>query len=320
MEGINVCDLYKSYKAEKVKEGSFFKNFFKREYEIVKAIDGINFNVKKGEMVGLIGPNGAGKTTLLKMLSGVLYPDKGEIRIDGFIPFRRDRKFLENITFFTGQRSFLSIIVWDLAAIEGYELLRDIYRIDRKTFKERIDYFTDILNASDLINKPLRKLSLGERTKVELIGSLLHFPEYVLLDEPTIGLDIVSQKNLWDFFKHYNQERKATLIITSHYIRDIEELGKRVILLNKGKIIYDGERDEIREKIQYKKTIKIELSEETKDIPFEEYDYEDGKIILNVENDEINETLKKIASMKNVIDIEITEPSFEFIIRELYKV
>ena len=195
----------KSYKVEQVEAGLWgaIKSLFKRKYEKVVAIDGITLSISKGEMVGLIGPNGAGKTTFVKILSGVLYPDSGSVTIDGFKPFKRDKKFLEKIALFTGQRGFLSTIIWDIEPREGYELIREIYNIDRYTFKTRLTKLIELLEAGEIVNKPLRKLSLGERTKVELIGAILHNPEYIFLDEPTIGLDLLSQKNLWDFIKTY---------------------------------------------------------------------------------------------------------------------
>jgi len=186
MNGIHIVNLYKYYKSEKRKEGlkGAIRSLYKREYKEVRAIDGVSLDISSGEMVGLIGPNGAGKTTLMKLLSGVLYAEKGQIEIDGFVPFRRKKEFLRNITLFTGQRSFLSIAIWDLPPVDGYELLRHIYGIERDTFKERLSFFVELLKAEELIHKPLRKLSLGERTKVELIASMIHFPSYVFLDEP----------------------------------------------------------------------------------------------------------------------------------------
>jgi len=201
MQGIQVYDLRKSYKVEQVEAGLWgsIKSLFKRKYESVTALDGVTLSISRGEMVCLIGPNGAGKTTFVKILSGVLYPDSGTVMIDGFIPFKRDKRFLQKIALFTGQRGFLSTIIWDIEPREGYELIREIYGIDKNTFNKRLKKLTELLEAEEIVNKPLRKLSLGERTKVELIGAILHYPEYVFLDEPTIGLYLLSQKNLWDF-------------------------------------------------------------------------------------------------------------------------
>ncbi|HHE05100.1 ATP-binding cassette domain-containing protein [candidate division WOR-3 bacterium] len=321
MNGIHIANLYKYYRSEKRKEGlkGAIRSLYKREYKEIKAIDGITLDISKGEMVGLIGPNGAGKTTLMKLLSGVLYAEKGRIEIDGFVPFRRKKEFLKNITLFTGQRSFLSIAIWDLPPEDGYELLRHIYGIERGTFKERLSFFVELLKAEELVHKPLRKLSLGERTKVELIASMIHFPTYVFLDEPTIGLDVLSQKTLWDFFKTYNRETGATLIISSHYIRDLEELGKRVLILNKGKVIYDGEKERLKSWIGDKKYVKIELAKPDIPIPFKGAVREDSTVCLEIEKKNIQNFIDKITGMDGIIDIEVTDPPLEKIIRDIFE-
>jgi ABC-2 type transport system ATP-binding protein len=320
MQGIQVYNLKKSYKVEQVQAGLWgsIKSLFSRKYEKVIALDGINLSISKGEMVGLIGPNGAGKTTFVKILSGVLYPDSGSVTIDGFVPYRRDKKFLEKIALFTGQRGFLSTIIWDIEPREGYELIREIYGIDRNTFKKRIKKLTELLEAEEIINKPLRKLSLGERTKVELIGAILHYPEYIFLDEPTIGLDLLSQKNLWDFIKAYNRETGATVLITSHYIRDLEELGKRVVIINKGRIIYDGDKGKIKESKGDTKQIRVRISNPYQKIQLSGFEYEDECLVAEVPRSKIPEIIQTLNNLEGVEDVQIEDPPLESLIRKIY--
>lgn len=320
MPDIYIDDLRKFYKKEMRDKGlkGAVKSIVKRKYEKIKAIDGISLSISKGEMVGLMGPNGAGKTTLMKLLSGVLYPDAGIVKVGKYIPTERNPEFLRSITFFAGQRGFLSATIWDLPPMDGYELIREIYGISKEDFHERLNFFVEMLSVEKLIQTPLRKLSLGERTKIELIGALLHFPKFVFLDEPTIGLDVVSQKILWDFFKEYNQRLGATLIISSHYIRDMEELGERIIILNKGKILYDGKKDKISSQIVNKKYIKIKFTTLPEKFPFKNVKKDRNIISFEIEKDEVNRTIDRINSIDGIIDIEITEPPLEDVIRKLF--
>ena len=203
----------------------------------VKAVDGISFDIAPGEIVGFLGPNGAGKTTTLKMLSGLLYVTSGEARVLGHVPSKRERDFLRRIALIMGNRNQLQ---WDLPALDSFELNRAIYRIPRDQFLETRDELIELLEVDDLVRKPVRQLSLGERMKVEIIGSLLHRPPVVFLDEPTIGLDITMQKRLREFVSEYRQRHEATIMLTSHYMADVEALCERVIVIHHGRILFDG--------------------------------------------------------------------------------
>jgi ABC-2 type transport system ATP-binding protein len=210
------------------------------EYKEVVAVKDISFSINEGEFVGYIGPNGAGKTTTLKILSGILYPTSGDVRVMGYIPYKRETDFLKNISFIMGQKTQLW---WDIAPIETFKLNKAIYKIPDNLFKKRVDELANLLNVSDLLEIPVRKLSLGERMKMEIISALLHSPKILFLDEPTLGLDMFSQESIRKFFINYNKEYKATIILTSHYIHDIEKMAKRIIIINQGSIVYDGDKE-----------------------------------------------------------------------------
>lgn len=211
--------------------------FFNRKHELVKAVNGINFDVQPGELVGFLGPNGAGKTTTLKMLSGLLHPSAGLCRVFGHEPFKREYDFLRSITLVMGQKNQLW---WDLPAYDGFLLNQEIYCLDPQQTKHRIESLADWLEVTDKLKVQVRKLSLGERMKVELIAALLHGPKVVFLDEPTIGLDVVSQRRIRQFIRDYNRETGATILLTSHYMQDISELCERVIVIGRGQLLFDG--------------------------------------------------------------------------------
>jgi len=319
MYSIEVNRLCKSYRKEEKGQGRFggLRFFFRRKYREVQALRDVTFSVERGEMVGVIGPNGAGKTTLLKILSGVLYPDGGSVSVLGSVPTKREKKFLRSITYFTGQRGFLSLTIWDLPPVDGYELIRHIYGIPEREFRKRLKYLAELLDVEDLIRTPLRKLSLGERTKVELVAALLHFPDLVLLDEPTIGLDIVSQKRLWEFFRLYNVERRATLLITSHYTRDIEELGRRVLILHRGRLLYDGDRKYLVKGLPDRKLVKVIFRGDPPP-SLKGWKIDGDTAMKDVEKSRIGDELRLISTDSSVIDITIEDPPFEDVIREIF--
>ena len=236
--------ISKSYRRHKRQAGikGLVKDFFRREYETIPAVRDISFQVNKGDFIGYLGPNGAGKTTTLKLLSGILLPDSGSVKVLDEEPFQRKREFLRKIGFVMGSKSQLW---WDLPAIDTFRLMQDIYDIPESDYLSRLSSLAEILNVVNLLEIPVRKLSLGERMKLETICSILHFPDIVFLDEPTIGLDLVSQEAIRQFLKWYNKEHGATILLTSHYIRDIEELCERVILINHGRITFDGTQKDL---------------------------------------------------------------------------
>jgi ABC-2 type transport system ATP-binding protein len=232
----NLSKIYRFHQKEPGLVGSF-KSLFARRYQENQAIKNVSFQVEKGEFVGLIGPNGAGKTTTLKILSGLLYPSSGSVSVLGFTPSQKEKTLLQRIAFVMGNKSQLW---WDLPAMESFLLNRSIYEVNEKDFLENLCSLTQALGIDGLINRQVRKLSLGERMKCEITASLAHLPEIVFLDEPTIGLDIVSQKQIQHFLLKYNQTRQTTILLTSHNLNDIEKLCKRIIIINQGTIVYDG--------------------------------------------------------------------------------
>ncbi len=253
---IEIANLTKIYTIHKRNSGltNAIKDFLFRKYEFVKALDNITFNVREGEIVGYIGPNGAGKTTTLKILSGILYPTEGIVRVIGFVPQKRQKEFLANITFIMGQKGQLW---WDIPAIETFLLNKEIYRIPTADFRNRLEELVEMFKVKDLIYIPVRKLSLGERMKMEIIASLLHAPKVLFLDEPTIGLDLISQDSIRNFLMEYNRKYKATILLTSHYIKDIESMCNRIIILHQGKIIFDGDKREIINRFLEERIVKI---------------------------------------------------------------
>ncbi|MCA9375382.1 ATP-binding cassette domain-containing protein, partial [Candidatus Dojkabacteria bacterium] len=236
---IKVSNLSKSFKQYKKEPGlvGSLKSLFYREYLEIQAVESVNFNIERGEFVGFIGSNGAGKTTTLKCLSGLLYPSSGMIEVMGENPWNRKKSFLKKISLVMGQKNQLW---WDLPAIDSFLLNKSIYEISDADFKKKLNELVDLLELEEVINIQVRKLSLGQRMKCELLSALLHSPEVLFLDEPTIGLDVVMQQKLRNFFREYNEDYKTTVILTSHYMEDVKELCKRVIVIDSGKIVYDG--------------------------------------------------------------------------------
>jgi len=234
------------------------KSFFARETLYAEAVKGINFSIEEGELVGFLGPNGAGKTTTLKMLSGILYPTSGDARVLGFKPTDRKKEYQRQFALVMGQKNQL---VADLPAMESFILNKEIYEVSDNDFKKTLNELVDVLDIGNILDIQTRKLSLGQRMKCELAAALIHSPKVLFLDEPTIGLDVVAQKNIRDFLKRYNKEKKTTIILTSHYMEDIKDLCRRVIIINLGKVIYDGAIDELIKKHAPYKLLKIIFDE-----------------------------------------------------------
>ncbi len=256
---IEVAGLTKSFEYYHKELGlrSSLSNLFRREKLIKEAVRGISFDVAEGEMVGFLGPNGAGKTTTLKMLSGIVFPTAGRASVMGYTPWERKKAFKMQFAIVMGQKNQLW---WDLPANESLYLNKCIYEVDDRQYQATLAELTDLLDVKDLLTVQVRRLSLGERMKMELVAALLHRPRLIFLDEPTIGLDIVSQKKIRDFLKYYNQQRKATVILTSHYMEDVEDLCRRVVIINSGQIVYDGELARVNDVFAETKVIRLQLS------------------------------------------------------------
>src|SRR3984885_8473033 len=257
---IHVHDLSKHFRSFKRREGLWgsVQNLFVREYRTVAAVDRISFSIERGEMVGYIGPNGAGKSTSIKMLTGILVPTSGEIRVNGFVPFRERRRYVKTIGAVFGQRTQLW---WDIAVIESFKLLRRIYDVSQRDFDARMEHFDSILNIRDYLYTPVRKLSLGERMRCDLAAALLHNPPLLFLDEPTIGLDVVAKDHIRHFLRAINREFHTTVLLTTHDLDDIEELCRRIMIIDHGKVLYDGQLSHLKNKLLRTKQIKFALKD-----------------------------------------------------------
>jgi ABC-2 type transport system ATP-binding protein len=285
----------------------------------VKAVDDISFDIQAGEIVGFIGQNGAGKTTTLKVLSGLLYPTSGEVSVLGFNPWDRKPEFQKQFALVMGQKNQLW---WDLPAMESFLLNKAIYEVPDEQFKKTLDKLMDLLDVRDIVNIQVRKLSLGQRMKCELIAALLHSPKVLFLDEPTIGLDVVMQKVLRDFIKAYNEEFKATIILTSHYMGDVKELCKRAIVIDHGQKIFDGDLQEIIDRYARNKILSLTLNEPVQQNALEkfgelkEFDY--PKATLLVPRAKAAKIAGELLTHFSVADVNIEEPTIDAIIRELF--
>src|SRR5438128_33662 len=255
---IEVESLSKHYRVHERPPGlvGSLKAVFRRRYRTIRAVDAVSFRIAPGEIVGFLGPNGAGKTTTLKMLAGLLHPTAGRVSVAGFTPQRRQREFLTSITLVMGQKQQL---IWDLPAADTFLVNQAIYAIPDSDFRARLDELTDMLELGPLLNKQVRKLSLGERMKCELAAALLHRPSVLFLDEPTIGLDLTMQRRIRSFVADYNHRYGATVLLTSHYMADVERLCKRVIVLYRGQLLFDGDLRALVERVVSQKTIVIQL-------------------------------------------------------------
>ncbi|EOO08757.1 ABC transporter ATP-binding protein [Bacillus cereus] len=253
---IKVENLCKTYVVHQREPGivNSFKSLFRRQYKNIKAVNNLSFEINSGEIVGFLGHNGAGKTTTLKMLTGLLHPTSGTLKVHGYEPQKRDKEFLKNITMVMGQKQQLS---WDLTPVDSFLVNKDIYEISDKQFKQRLFDLSDLLQLEGILDKPVRKLSLGERMKCELVSSLLHQPTLLFLDEPTIGMDINMQVAIRNFIKEYNSFYKATIMLTSHYMGDVTSLAKRIIVINNGQLSYDGDIDNLTKKLSPDKILKL---------------------------------------------------------------
>ena len=256
---IKVENINKSFKLFKRKAGllNALSSFINRQYEYVHALQDISVNINEGEIIGILGENGAGKTTLIKILAGLIHPTAGNVRINNFIPHQRKNNFLRQISVVMGQKNQLW---WDIPASESFLLNQKIYNIEEKIFKSRLEELLELLNVQDKLDVQVRRLSLGERMKMEIIAALLHNPKVVFLDEPTIGLDVISQSKIREFIKKYNKENNTTFLITSHYMNDIQALCKRVYVIHDGKGLYDGDFDELIDKINPLKKLIFEVN------------------------------------------------------------
>lgn len=321
-EIISIRHISKKFKISKREAGlkNAIKSFFKREYKIINSLEDINFSIKKGEIVGYIGPNGAGKSTTIKIMCGILVPTSGECIVNGFVPWKDRKKYVKNIGVVFGQRSGLW---WDVPPIDSFELLKDIYEIPQEEYEKKLSELKEYLNLEDILNIPTRQLSLGQRMRCEIASALLHNPKILFLDEPTIGLDAVSKLSLRKCIKQINEKTNVTIILTTHDMQDIEALTERIILIGKGKILYDGSLDEIKNKYNknIKMNIKFKYTEQKIDLPnakILDQTEESASIILKHNDESIPDILNKLTSQVEVVDMNIEEMSTDDIIAKLY--
>jgi len=323
MPTIHVKDLKKTFKVHMRGQGVLeaLKSLFRRKYELKEALSGVSLDINEGEIVGLIGPNGAGKSTLIKILSGLLWPDSGEADILGMVPWKNRIKYVANIGVVFGQKSQMT---WDLPPIDSFYIDKDLYNISTEDFDNRLKYMVDMLSVEDIMRSPVRELSLGERMRCEVINSLLHNPKLVFLDEPSIGLDVIAKDKLREFILKVNRENKTTFIVTTHDMQDIEKLCKRVIIINYGRIIYDGPLAEIRKNYFTDKHIEVKLSDKVKSFKFkgcnvlEKQDYQ-LKLELDTKKTPIQDLITFLLKNYDVVDITITDPPIEEIIKKIYR-
>jgi ABC-2 type transport system ATP-binding protein len=318
---IRVHDLRKTFRVP-VRQGGLgaaLRSLVRREHREVEAVAGVSFTIEPGEIVGFLGPNGAGKTTTLKMLSGLLYPTSGEATVLGHVPSRREPAYLRQMTMVMGNRNQLQ---WDLPALDSYELLRAIYRLHPDDFRKTRDEFIELLDLGDLVTKPVRNLSLGERMKVETAAALLHRPRVLFLDEPTIGLDVTMQKRIRSFVAEYNARYGATVILTSHYMADVQALCRRVIVVHHGQILFDGELAALAARFGADKTIAVTLKEGAESIDFRPYGEVvgtvDGKVSLKVGRGRAPEAAGRLLADLPVADLTIEDPPIEDVIESVF--
>ena len=324
MSFINVKHISKTFKVTKRKSGlkAALKSFFKRNYIYIDAIKDISFQIEKGEIVGYIGPNGAGKSTTIKVLSGILKPDSGECKINGLTPWIDREKYVKNIGVVFGQRSQLW---WDIPAEDTFDLLKEIYKIDNNEYQKTKNELVKLLNIEEVIHIPVRNLSLGQRMRCEIAASLIHNPSILFLDEPTIGLDAISKEIVRDFIKKLNKEKKTTIILTTHDMNDIEALAKRIILIGKGQILYDGSLNYIKEKYANTKTIIANTKDKIKKIhkkgitSYKKVDKNHYSFEVDTNSITISDLLNYLSSKITINDIEVNNENIDNIIIKLYK-
>ncbi len=294
------------------------KSLFKREFRQVRAVDGVSFELQPGEIVGFLGPNGAGKTTTIKMLTGLLFPDGGDARVLGYQPWKRQKELLRRIALVMGQRNNLA---WDLPATDSFQLNQAIYQIAGADFEQRKAEYVQLLEVEDLVTKPIRNLSLGERMKMEIIGALLHAPDVLFLDEPTIGLDVSMQKKLRQFLLEYNARSGATILLTSHYMADVVALAQRVIVIHHGRILYDGGLGGLTGRFSTHKTIGVTAADIPSDLSRfgELIERTPDKVVLRVPRAEVSTTAAALLQAATVTDLTIEDPPIEDVIDRVFR-
>jgi ABC-2 type transport system ATP-binding protein len=312
-----------------IKEPGFkgtIRHFFQRTYQNIQAVKEVSFKIESGEVVGFLGANGAGKTTTLKMLTGLIYPSSGFVEVAHHNPFKRQSKFLQKITLVMGQKQQL---IWDLPALDSLRINAAVYGISDSEYRQRVGELTEMLSLEGKLKQPVRKLSLGERMKVELMAALLHRPQVLFLDEPTLGLDVNAQVSVREFLAEYNRRYQATILLTSHYMADITALCKRVILIHQGQLIYDGSLEGLLEQFSPYREVKIELEHSSPEVlescrqkllTYAEIESMEGQVVrLLVKRDTLTTTVAKILAEFNILDLTVSDPPIENVIGRVFR-
>lgn len=321
---IELNNLKKTYRVYQKKEGlrASIKGLFKRTYKEVQAVRGIDLSVEQGEFVAFLGPNGAGKTTTLKLLSGVIHPTSGTASVMGHIPWQRENDYRRRFALVMGQKNQLW---WDLPAQESFRLHQQIYGIEPNAFQQTLDELSDLLGLRELLSQPVRELSLGERMKMELTAALLHSPEVLFLDEPTIGLDVVAQHNIQQFLKYYQEKRKITILLTSHYMKDVAALCKRVVIIANGQIQYDGSLSGIIDETTNRKLVTLQFADPIDDALLASLkrfgdivQHEEPRVKLGVTRDDVPAMLTAILDSYDIDDLIVEEPPLEEVIADVF--
>ena len=320
---ISVNDLKKHFRVARHHRGALgaLRNLFSQDYRLVRAVDGISFNLQRGELVGYLGPNGAGKSTTLKMLTGLLVPSDGEARALGFIPWRERQAYVAHIGAVFGQRTTLW---WDLPVIESLDLLQHIYKIPSDRYQQNLSTFRQLLDLDPFLYTPVRSLSLGQRMRADLCAALMHDPELLFLDEPTIGLDVVAKERIRQFILHINQQRGTTILLTTHDLSDVEKLCERVMIIDRGRLLYDGLLSALRERFGGKRQLVVVFAE-----PYEQAEVDGAEVIARegqrvtyqFERTEItaSELIGRVTARFRIHDLEVREPDIEDTIRRIYE-
>lgn len=322
MSIITVHDLSKAYPVP-VKQPGFkgtLRHFFRREYRTVEAVKQVSFEIGTGEIVGFLGPNGAGKTTTLKMLTGLIHPSSGQVQVSGFTPFKRKPQFLQKITLVMGQKQQL---IWDLPTLDSLRINAAIYGLSDRELRYRVDELADMLSLRQQLTQPVRKLSLGERMKAEMLAALLHRPQVLFLDEPTLGLDVNAQVAVRQFLQDYNQRYQATILLTSHYMADITALSNRVLLIHQGSLIYDGRLEALLNRFAPYREVTVEF--DATDLPdqklteYGELRTREGcKAVFFVQRDDLTQTVSKILADLPIHDLTVADPPIEDVIGHVF--
>ena len=320
---ISVVNLHQEFRVFRHHRGALgaLRNLITREYRVVKAVDGLTLSIRRGELVGYLGPNGAGKSTTLKILTGILVPTSGEVRVNGRVPWRERKAHVARIGAVFGQRN---ILWWDLPVIESLDLLREIYKVPAATYRRNLDHFREVLALDDFLHTPVRSLSLGQSMRANLAGALLHDPDIVFLDEPTIGLDVVAKERIRQFIRHINRERGATVILTTHDLSDVEKLCERVMMIDHGHLLFDGQLEALRQRFGGERELVVDLAEDYPDVSVE------GARV--VERDGLRVTYRftrgavaastligRLSARYRLLDLSVREPEIEDTVRRIYE-